>query len=404
MSDLLRLLMKRSDANARAEVSAYMRELPEYSKEAADPKAYADTLDYAVWFRRRTVERVSEDQPLVAGDLSFIGDIGQRRARRGFSLDTARRVLTLHANLMLREIYDAAEGQDVREVLHLMSWFGSQGTRGTDSYLTAYMDEQHLRLSVATRVRTLTQLLLAGDATAPSLARSLGVDLHEHYLVVIVRVPGQLFGRADTTTDTTHDELVASVFKSHLVPLCWQQPNELLALVPHDGSLSLSPLSLSPMASEGDRLLSLVREIVGRVGRPCAVGTAAGPVNALTKTAELARRVAHVAPVETTPRTVCGVADVFVELGAAQLPEVDHWLREIARRLANGPDLVLTLNAYYRADMNRLATAAALHIHPRTLDYRLQRVRDLAMVDPGSVRGVRILSTTVARVLAGAWT
>ncbi len=400
MGDLLRLLMKRSDANARAEVSAYMSELPEYRKEAADPQAYAETLDYAVWFRRRTIECVSEDQQLVAGDLSFIGSIGQQRARHGFSLQTARRVLTLHANLMLREIYDAAEGHDVQELLYLMSWFGAQGTRGTAAYLQAYMDEQHLRLSVATRVRTLTQLLLTGDATAPSLARSLGVDLHDHYLVVIIRMPSRLFGR----TDTTHDDLIASVFKDHLVPLSWQQPDELLALVPHDGSVSLSPMSLSPMASDGDRLMSLVREIVERVGRPCAVGTAAGPANALNKTAELARRVAHVAPVETTPRTLSGVADVFVELGAAQLSEIDHWLREIACRLASGPDLVMTLDAYYRADMNRLTTAAALHIHPRTLDYRLQCVRNLTDVDPGSVRGVRILSTTVARVLAGAWT
>ncbi|GII89035.1 hypothetical protein Ssi03_70250 [Sphaerisporangium siamense] len=150
--------------------------------------------------------------------------------------------------------------------------------------------------------------------------------------------------------------------------------------------------------------MSLLREIVERVGRPCAVGTAAGPANALDQTAEVARRVAQVAPLEATPRTLSGVADVFVELGAAQLPEVDHWLREIARRLASGPDLVTTLDAYYRADMNRLAAAAVLHIHPRTLDYRLQRVRELTNVDPGSVRGVRILSTTVARVLAGAWT
>lgn len=376
-----------------------MRELPEYRREAANPQAYAETLDYAVWFRRRTIECVSEDQPIGAGDLSFIGSIGQRRARYGFSLHTARRVLTLHANLMLREFYDAAEGQDVQELLRLLSWFGAQGVPGTAAYLQAYLDEEQLRLSVATRVRTLTQLLLNGDATAPGLARSLGVGLHDHYLVVIIRMPSQLLGR----TETTHDDLITSVFKNHLVPLCWQQPNELLALMPHDGSVSLSPMSLSPMASDGDRLMSLVREIMERVGRPCAVGTAAGPANALNKTVELARRVAHVAPLEITPRTLSGVADVFVELGAAQLPEVDHWLREIARRLESGPDLVVTLDAYYRADMNRLVAAATLHIHPRTLDYRLQRVYNLVNVDPGSVRGVRILSTAVARVLAGAW-
>jgi DNA-binding PucR family transcriptional regulator len=50
--------------------------------------------------------------------------------------------------------------------------------------------------------------------------------------------------------------------------------------------------------------------------------------------------------------------------------------------------------------MNRTSAAAALHIHPRTLDYRLRRVREVTGIDPGSTVGVRLLSATVARTLA----
>jgi sugar diacid utilization regulator len=53
--------------------------------------------------------------------------------------------------------------------------------------------------------------------------------------------------------------------------------------------------------------------------------------------------------------------------------------------------------------MTALRTAAALHIHSRTLDYRLQRVRELVDLDPGSVRGIRVLSAAVIRVQADAW-
>ncbi len=95
--------------------------------------------------------------------------------------------------------------------------------------------------------------------------------------------------------------------------------------------------------------------------------------------------------------------NTFVELGVAQLPQVDDWLHEFAQRLASRPDLVATLDAYYRNDMNRLSTAGTLHIHPRTLDYRLGRVRELVEMDPGSPQGVRVLSAVVARVLAGRW-
>ena len=93
--------------------------------------------------------------------------------------------------------------------------------------------------------------------------------------------------------------------------------------------------------------------------------------------------------------------DLFAEVGAIRLPPVDGWLREMTGRLATGPRLVSTLDALYRNDMSRSRTAASLDIHPRTLDYRLRRVRDLTGLDPVSIRGVRVLSTVVNRALAG---
>lgn len=97
------------------------------------------------------------------------------------------------------------------------------------------------------------------------------------------------------------------------------------------------------------------------------------------------------------------LADVFVELASADVPFVDVWLRSLARRLDSGPDLLLTLDAYYCHDMHRGATATALNVHTRTLDYRLRRVRELTGIDPGSTRGVRTLSAVVTRRLSGAW-
>jgi sugar diacid utilization regulator len=60
---------------------------------------------------------------------------------------------------------------------------------------------------------------------------------------------------------------------------------------------------------------------------------------------------------------------------------------------------VRTLDAYLRNDMRRADTAAGLNIHPRTLDYRLRRVRDLTGIDPGTALGVRAFSVAVARTL-----
>jgi PucR-like helix-turn-helix protein len=58
-------------------------------------------------------------------------------------------------------------------------------------------------------------------------------------------------------------------------------------------------------------------------------------------------------------------------------PVLGRWLAEVATQLSTGPDLVITLSAYCRHDMNRTEAARSLRIRPRTLDYRLQRVREL---------------------------
>src|SRR5436309_15561312 len=99
MSDLLTLLDRRVDDNARAEVSAYLREFPEYRTGADRPDVHAEMMDVAVWTRRRTVECVRDDRPLNDEDLAFIAAVGEKRAKQGFSTATARQVLVLHTNL-----------------------------------------------------------------------------------------------------------------------------------------------------------------------------------------------------------------------------------------------------------------------------------------------------------------
>ncbi|MDX3159139.1 helix-turn-helix domain-containing protein, partial [Streptomyces scabiei] len=154
-----------------------------------------------------------------------------------------------------------------------------------------------------------------------------------------------------------------------------------------------------------DRLPDLVRDFALALGSPCAVGTAVARTAESADALERARRISRAAPLrpasaQSRPHTL---ADVFVELAVADVPFADAWLRSLSRRLDSGPDLLTTLDAYYRHDMHRGSTAAALTVHSRTLDYRLRRVRELTGIDPGSTRGVRALSTVVARRLSGAW-
>jgi hypothetical protein len=219
-------------------------------------------------------------------------------------------------------------------------------------------------------------MLLTDDPVAALAATSLDMSLPDRWVVTVVRVPAMQTDRAEVLQD---------LLKRHWLPVCWQEPGEFVALIPDDGSQDPG----------------VIRDFGDLVGVPCAVGASRGRTGGLAEAFERARQVSRVAPVRPVPGTAYYLTDLFAEIGAARVPPVDRWLREVADRLAAGPDLVATLDAFYRNDMARARTAAALEIHPRTLEYRLQRVHDLTGLDPVSVRGVRVLSTAVNRVLAG---
>ncbi|WP_063729252.1 PucR family transcriptional regulator [Streptomyces sp. RTd22] len=403
-SHLFAELARRTLDDARHEVEVYGREIPEYRFVEDDGRLRAEALDYAVWLRHRTLELAPEGTPLTQEDLDHIASMGASRARTGMSAVSRRRVLGLHTNLMLREIQEASGPENADELMRVMAWFTSQGTRGIDAYSRGHAAEQERHLPFVARVRALTMALLADDALAPGLARAVGMSLAASYEVVVVHVPGRHAPAAAGRAAAGCEGIVEALLARHRVPMAWPRAEELVALVPADQDRA--PGTAQPVRDQSarDRALAFVRDVGQAVARPCAIGTSTGRVRALADAYARARRISLAAPLQPVPRRLHTLADVFVELAVAEDRETDTWLSGIARSLARGPELLATLERYYAHDMHRRNTAAALNIHPRTLDYRLQRVRQLTDVDPGSARGVRILSAVVARASSGAWT
>ena len=391
MSDLFDQLKARVDVNARRAVDAYTSELAEYRTRWSNGPGRAALMDFAVLLRRRTAELAADDQPLSADDLEIISAVGRERGEKGLSLAAQQSVLVLHATLTLREVQEVAGPKEHKNLMRMLGWLSQQGTLAGRAFTHGFLDGQRHIVPAVMRLQLLADMLLAGDSAAPELARGLGLCLAGRYVVTVVRVAGEPI----PSNGGPREEIIEMLLKSHQAPVTWHRPEELVALVPNG--------SAEPPDAATERALSLARDFAEIVARPCAVGTATGAVSALADTVALARQVSLAAPIEAVPSRAHNVADVFVELGTAGLPHVDQWLRDVARRLSGGPALMTTLDAYYRSDMNRLLTAASLHIHPRTLDYRLRRVRELTGIEPGSTHGVRVLSTAVARMLAGAW-
>jgi len=60
-----------------------------------------------------------------------------------------------------------------------------------------------------------------------------------------------------------------------------------------------------------------------------------------------------------------------------------------------GTDLLATLEAYVAHDADRRRAAAALNVHPNTLDYRLRRIGELTGRLPATARGLQVLGAAL---------
>ncbi|MEU6716503.1 helix-turn-helix domain-containing protein [Nonomuraea sp. NPDC046802] len=385
MGGLFELLREQVDDSAREAVSAYLREVPEYGRTpivAAERDDQAGMFGFAVFIRSRSFALAPAGLPLSEQDLSTISSAGRRRAELGLSVLAQHQVLGLHTRLMLQEIHRAAGPEDGDDLLRMAGWFGAQGVRAKRAYLHGYADGVGRSRRLAARAELLARTLLADEPIEPMqpVEPRLEALVAPRYMVSVLRIPGP---PVPEQTRSAVVEAVLDTPKPAALP-AWLEAGELVLLTPGERSAALRHL----------------RSATAVLGRACQAACAPGESGRLAETLTWARKAALVAPLEERPARLHAVADLFVEMAVANTPEIDAWLAAFARRLADGPDLVSTLHAYYRHDMNRVAASQALGIHPRTLDYRLQRARKVTGLAPGSTLGVRMLSTAVARLLA----
>ncbi|MFC6154223.1 PucR family transcriptional regulator [Nocardioides yefusunii] len=80
------------------------------------------------------------------------------------------------------------------------------------------------------------------------------------------------------------------------------------------------------------------------------------------------------------------VEDVAIEYQMTRPGPARTLLAQTVAPLAARPDLLETLRMFLRTGQDRRATAQRLHVHPNTVDYRLQRVAEAIGVDPTDSR------------------
>jgi purine catabolism regulator len=223
----------------------------------------------------------------------------------------------------------------------------------------------------------------ADGRSVAARAASLGIDFSSPGRVVALAPPSGRFarnerrGEADLAPLT--DALGRSLRDAGLPFLAGRDGSAVIALV-QGGDEGLRA-RLEAMAERGAR---------ARVGIGRAVQDVGG-IRHSYRDAQLALRRAA--------REPTGVADFeSFDLGTmlfSEIPEdrVRPKLDECLAPLREHPELAATLAAYFANDMDVLATAPELHVHPNTLRYRLARVEKLlgrSLKQPATVAELHI--------------
>jgi sugar diacid utilization regulator len=125
-----------------------------------------------------------------------------------------------------------------------------------------------------------------------------------------------------------------------------------------------------------------------------AVAEPAGVPAAVAQNTEIVELVARTGRAPGLYR----LSDVLLDYQLSRPGEALTALACLLRPLEPKPELLQTLETYLREDLDRRLTAAALHVHPNTVDSRIRRITQLIGLSPTRAADLpRINAALVAR-------
>ncbi|KAA1421664.1 PucR family transcriptional regulator [Nocardioides humilatus] len=330
---------------------------------------------------RRVVDRalrmfaaatVTSGRP-AAEELVELADSAVRRAEEGVPMEA---VLAAYfrgsrvATDALVAIAGPDDFADLRRVVEMLLTFLEEVCAAVASGYARH--GRTLQAEQASARQVLVDVLLNGG-DARSAAGPADVRLPESYLVCALVV-----GAHPDESDPTVDGQVAARRKLRRVreeldrhygdPVLWRPQA--------DGGLALVP------SADLARLRSVLASVGRIAGASVHVGIARAAPDDVAAAAEVATAVAEVAQLTGRPDGGYELADVALDFQLRQPGPARAVLAALLDALDDRPDLAETLQVFVATGLNRRRTAAALAVHPNTVDNRLRRVAELTGLDP----------------------
>jgi hypothetical protein len=377
---------------AREIVATLVEEIPVYRllpREQLDGEVARITEDnLRIFFRGLREGRPPLDEELAAFRASAV-----RRAEERVPLDAVLTAYHVGARLGWRALVDEAKPEDTDALLSAADGVLRYIQAVTAAVSSAYLEEQQA-ISGEERDarRALAGALLSGEPTE-LLASRLGVRVAPAYVALAIDI-----GAHADEQDIGVAAAVAARRKLRRVQerLDAISSDPVLGLLDATGGTVLLPTAPERVAALLDNLPAVIDDIAKAAGAPVIAGAAG-----CTSTDDLARAARQAHDVLALARRldrapgVYLLSDVLLEYQLTRDSDARPVLAGLLDPLDANPDLILTLEAYVAHELDRRATAGALHVHPNTLDYRLRRVARLTGLDPARPTGLQLLAASL---------
>jgi hypothetical protein len=372
---------------ARQMIDRFIAEIPLY---ALLPREQVEGEILAITDRnlRLFFAALRENRSLTDGELTDVRMSAARRAEERVPLEALLTAYHVGGRIGWEALVAAAGPDDMDDLVAAAAQVLEYVQQVSAAVASAYLEErQSIYGEERDAVHALTSELLAGRPSE-SLAARVGISIASAYAVLAVR----LLPHPDES-ESGVGGAVAARRKLHRV----QQALAVALGVPVLGLLEPSGGAVLLPADQPVDLTELVTGLAAAAGANvvCGVADPTGPED-LPHAAGQARDVLELACTLEQPSGAYRLTDLLLEYQLSRPSAALPFLASLLDPLDRNPDLVRTLQVYLARDLDRRSTAAQLHVHPNTLDYRLRRIVELTELDPSTTRGLQLLAAALA--------
>ncbi|HUX03986.1 MAG TPA: helix-turn-helix domain-containing protein [Acidimicrobiales bacterium] len=390
MTDVVRRFTDQSKALARDVLAHCVEEVPFYQLLPSE-QLHGEILEVIEENLRLLARGLSSDQVPTREELALVVASATRRAEEGVPLDAILAAYHVGIRVCWQTITADTTPENLPEVLAVTDNFFRYLQVLNTVVATAYHEERQAISGEEQNARqALASALLAGTPFGDQTAH-LGVSLPKHFDVLCVAI-----GAHPDETDGGPGTAIAARRKLRrvLAELDQYSLQPVLSVLDPSGGVILLPCT--SQTQPGPQPRRLIRRLGQAADAPVTAGAAIAIPDDTPTAARQAGEILDLVLRTGRPPGLYRLDDVLLEYHLTRPSDAICAIAALLEPLNPYPALLETLEAYIAAGLDRRATAAEMHIHPNTVDYRIHRATALTQLDPQQPEGLLHIAAALA--------